>query len=797
MAQSHHRRTAFILALALSQAVLTACGSGGASSPDTTPQATTHSISGAVTGAVISGVTITLSGVQSGTASTSATGAYSFSGLPNGSYVLLPSKLGFTFTPMTLPVTLDGSDVSGRNFTATADKTYAIFGSLIVAPIREGVTITIGGPVSASTTTDAAGNFTFTGLLPGEYTLTATRAGLRFTQGSVTITLLEHDLTGSWFIAGCAQGDACPSTNPCRAGAFACTSGLPVCTESGPITPDGTSCGTDRVCGGGTCTPCTAGQACTPTSACHTGTIACGSGAPVCVDSGVNASDGTLCGELGTCSAGGCVTAAEGFEYTGEMVVPMIAHTATVLPGGSILFMEGARAETFDPVVGLSKSTVPPIANRRLHTATLLPNGKVLVAGGFGGPPGGVEVSLASAELFDPATRSFTATGAMSDGRYWHTATLLSNGKVLVAGGRAQSAQGTLAFLDSAEIYDPDTGLFTPTGSMMPGGIGAKREGHSATLLPNGKVLVAGGASVYSGGPPPGFGFLMRAQLYDPSTGAFTPTGFLSSERNFHTATLLPSGKVLVAGGQAQSAQGFFLIYLDSAELYDPGTGTFTVTGAMAEGRTSHSATLLPSGEVLVVGGASIETLASAELYDPATGAFRPTGSLHLPRQDHTATILGDGRVLVAGGTIVQGPKICGSQRRMEAWAPAPTRLQVASPSKYVCHQGFSATLGVTNGSSLPLTVQSVQLITSIPGCGGTVPSSRVFTPTVSSVAPGQSSTIITFGAAGAYCCAAPGCTSRDYYRQAFEFRVSTSAGTMRRSVLAEIDLIGCSEVCP
>src|SRR5439155_10463918 len=183
---------------------------------------------------------------------------------------------------------------------------------------------------------------------------------------------------------------------------------------------------------------------------------------------------------------------------------------------------------------------------RYRHAGTLLLSGKVLVTGGslYGHQ---CDECLHSAELYDPATGLWTATGSMNFGRYWHTATLLASGKVLVAAGNGVAS----GYEISAELYDPATGTWTPTGSLLD-----YRKQHDATLLVSGKVLVTGG--LYP------FGVANSAELYDPATGSWTPTGSMSMPRNYHTATLLPSGKVLVAGGyNANDAP------TSTAELYD------------------------------------------------------------------------------------------------------------------------------------------------------------------------------------------------------------------------------------
>src|SRR5437867_1194536 len=237
---------------------------------------------------------------------------------------------------------------------------------------------------------------------------------------------------------------------------------------------------------------------------------------------------------------------------------------------------------------------------RYFHTATLLPNGKVLVAGGDGNGP-----SQESAELYDPASGTWTATGSLSPGTSEHTATLLPNGTVLVAGGVNGDIFEFGSILANAELYDPTSGTWTATGSL-----GAARGEHTATLLPNGKVLVAGGVSN-------SYSFLVSAELYDPASGTWTATGSLGAARNGHIATLLPNGKVLVAGGFNGDSDSSILV---SAELYDPASGTWSATGSLVFARGAHTATLLPNGRVLIAagvgpGGVQEFVLATAELY--------------------------------------------------------------------------------------------------------------------------------------------------------------------------------------
>ena len=285
------------------------------------------------------------------------------------------------------------------------------------------------------------------------------------------------------------------------------------------------------------------------------------------------------------------------WSVSGNLNVARIHGTATLLPSGKVLAAGGCvdpctSVEVYDPSTGAWTLTGSMADGRTYHTATLLPNGKVLVAGGCYSACGIYVQS--SAELYDPNSGTWSVTGSLSVGRAQHTATLLQNGKVLVAGGISASGSEN----SSAEIYDPATGKWSSAGNMITG-----RRFAQAALLTNGRVVVMGGQDT------PG-NTLSSTELYDPSTNKWSATGKMTSPRLYFVALpFLVSGKVLVAGGANPS------VILASSELYDPLTGKWSATGSMNVARIYHFAVILTNGKVLVATGNTGD--ATAELYQP------------------------------------------------------------------------------------------------------------------------------------------------------------------------------------
>jgi len=321
-----------------------------------------------------------------------------------------------------------------------------------------------------------------------------------------------------------------------------------------------------------------------------------------------------------------------------------------LLPGGKVLVTGGRggsqvlnSAELYDPVSGMWTVTGALSAARSGHTATLLTNGQVLVVGGDVGQASAQSLgTVGTSELYDPASGTWRRTGSLNTPRVAHSATLLLNGEVLVAGG-VDNADNALA---SAELYDPVAGTWRYTGNLA-----NVRFAHSASRLVDGRVLVVAGSDDDFFQTA-----ISSAEVYDPAAGVWSAADNIGTARQDVKATLLQNGKVLVTGGYS-TAPSYQPTSYALAWLFDPIT-RWSPTGPMSVARWGHTATLLPGGEVLVAGGYDWNLrldLSSAEVYQPSTGSWQVASSMATTRVGHTATLLANGQVLVAGGAVI-GP---------------------------------------------------------------------------------------------------------------------------------------------
>ncbi len=336
-------------------------------------------------------------------------------------------------------------------------------------------------------------------------------------------------------------------------------------------------------------------------------------------------------GHTGTTLADGRVLAAGGF--TRDPRVPGGEYSFSVRPTDS--------EEVYDPASGSWTPGVSMTTARAFHTATLLQDGTVLLAGGYND----LQLPLASAERYDPATGQFTPAGNMTrDRSYSLTLTLLPDGRVLAVGGETPICCTDAPLTETtADIYDPATNSWSAAGSFTP-----NVTSFETVLLQNGKVLVVSGAT-----PISPF-FTTQAELYDPASGTWTRTGDLLTGRSFFSATLLPGGKVLAAGGEGATGT------LRSCELYDAATGKWTETASLHRYREHHHATLLADGRVLVACGVVGTVLPTytqvAEVYDATRGAWQSGGKPLFDSKDFRQNLLPDGSVLVYGGLSDCGP---------------------------------------------------------------------------------------------------------------------------------------------
>ena len=427
---------------------------------------------------------------------------------------------------------------------------------------------------------------------------------------------------------------------------------------------------------------------------------------------------------VGVASLGAlCAPATAGsFQPAASLSTGRYYHTATTLPDGRVLVAGGNRAsgnsfvflssaEIYDPATDkwTSAGTLAPAL--AYHAATLLPSGKVVLFGGC------EPTTPAPPQVYDPATNAWSYAGTTVPlPRLFPTATLLIDGRVLLVGGR-YGPTGPL--LKSAELFDPSTNTWSPVPDMS-----RERIQHAATLLPSGKVLVTGGLDAQNAR-------IATAELYDPATNTWSSAGTLAHARDSHSATLLQDQTVLVAAGTGPIQRPFVTVngHLSSAEIYAPGSNTWTSTsaadceeesedsnappapGCLATPRTGHTATLLADGTVLAAGGINLDRDGSAEIYHPVSRTWSSAGTMSTPRELHVATLLKDGRALIVGGWNAYGG--VGTLASAEIYVPIPpppgtlsvlrtgTGTVTSNPSGIACGPDCSETYPVNAAVTL------------------------------------------------------------------------------------------------
>jgi N-acetylneuraminic acid mutarotase len=371
-----------------------------------------------------------------------------------------------------------------------------------------------------------------------------------------------------------------------------------------------------------------------------------------------------------------------GWSPAAPMTTGRAQHTATLLRTGRVLVTGGvdargvtsATAELFDPSVNRWSEAAPMSEPRTQHAATLLNDGRVLVVGGFHGRDLDGE-TVPTAEIYDPRTNRWMAAAPMTRRRAGHSATLLPDGRVLVLGGIdiTMDPHWTTTYPDQGELYDPMTDRWSETAPGMGG-----RQGHTATLLLDGRVLLMGGQGDQ--------GLQQGATLYDPTQNSWVAAAPPVVLRRSHSATALPDGRVLILGGDGASAAEVAQLPnrygsepLSSGALYDPTHNLWTPILAMHATRLAHTATALRDGTILVVGGAYANP-GHPEIYEVAANHWVQATAV-INRHAHTATLLHDGRVLIVGGFGIDamstawtyGPDTGVAQ--VSRWAPVPIAL--------------------------------------------------------------------------------------------------------------------------
>jgi putative Ig domain-containing protein/fibronectin type III domain protein/galactose oxidase-like protein len=450
----------------------------------------------------------------------------------------------------------------------------------------------------------------------------------------------------------------------------------------------------------------------------------------------------TLLASVGPMSGVSPPFTVNGFCGSGGLSVARTYPSSTLLQDGTVLVAGGQSstgytnvADLYNPATGTSTATTGTLQVARAgHSATLLGDGTVLIVGGTVTPtPPSTNPFTFVAELYSPITSTFTQlANSPNFARSGHTATLLGDGTVLIAGGISQNGSGPLFSVLPAEIYNPAAQTFTIVGSLN-----VARQAHTATLLANGQVLIASGLD-------------NTAERYDPVKQTFSLTASLNTARQNASATLLSSGKVLIAGGLVSGAAG-----IGTAELYDPVAGTFSFTnGGLNTPRGLHAATALPDGTVLIAGGYNCPPpscnnpiLGSTEIYTPTNSSFVNTGNLVNARYQEMAILLNDGTVLLAGGfsgnsptatteryysTSTFGPMVITTTTPGQTGTTSytnPTAFGGAASSLSTI--GFNGILpaGATNQDFNPLLLSGVSFFTPQPSTLVNVTTSTFYTP--------------------------------------------------------------------
>ncbi len=345
-----------------------------------------------------------------------------------------------------------------------------------------------------------------------------------------------------------------------------------------------------------------------------------------------------------------------------------LAHSGDVAP--PMLTEPPAQATDEAPApLAPAPLEIPGLSPRAHHTATVLANGTVLLAGGA--------AQQSNAQIYDWATHAIVNTAALHEARENHIAALLRDGTVLIAGGRGAQP------LASAEIFNPSTGAFSPTGNLH-----EARESAVAAALPDGRILICGGMG-------PGQKYLASCEIYNPRMRSFIAGPRMTAPRSSFHAIHLKDGRIFLLGGAGAAAS--------IAEIYDPAVNAFHDAAKMPAPRYNFSGALLPNGKVLIAGGTTDPNggpaLSTAELYDPVANTFQPTGPLTHPHASAEATVLNNGKVLLTGPSI----------RASDLYDPAKGAF-TAGPTLLDLHPGQTATL-LQDGSVLIAGGASAELI--------------------------------------------------------------------------------------